>query len=100
MTVLLKSSDEWVTIPHLAQRLRVTPASVRYWLRRGYIEPPEILPATGERVYSREAVKRIQNWYTDWAAKGRTRGRNSAVRRTRAQRRNNLIAFVSALKSK
>jgi len=75
----------YYTIPKLAARLGVTPASVRDWIRRGYIEGPPTLPVTGERAYPAEAADRIVRWYAERAANGGTRGPGATERRSRAQ---------------
>lgn len=75
----------YYTIPKLAARLGVTPASVRDWIRRGYIEAPPTLPVSGERAYPAEAAERIERWYARRAANGGTRGPGATERRSRAR---------------
>lgn len=74
------------SIPRLARRLGITPASVRDWIKRGYVDPPPKLPATGEAAYSVEEVERIERWYFERAADGGTRGPGAAARRTKARK--------------
>ncbi len=72
------------TIPQLADRLGVTPPSVRAWIKKGQIEPPQEIPATGEKVFSSEAAARIEHEYMIRAANGGTRGPGTAERREQA----------------
>lgn len=58
----------YVTIPKLAQGLGVTPASVRDWIRRGYIDPAAELPATGERACPAAMAAGIERCYGARAA--------------------------------
>ncbi len=87
MTILKRKQkpDTYETIPKLAKRLYVTPASVRDWIRRGYIKPPPTHPVTGERAYLTKTVKQIERWYMERAANGGTRGHRAAERRQRAR---------------
>jgi hypothetical protein len=82
-------SDAWkyYTIPKLAQRLGVTPASVRQWISQGLIEAPPTLPVTGERAFGAAAAERIEHWYVERAAHGGTRGPGASRRRSWAQER-------------
>ncbi len=73
------------SIPRLARQLGITPASVRDWIKRGYVDPPPKLPATGEAAYSVEEVERIERWYFERAADGGTRGPGAADRRNMAR---------------
>lgn len=79
------TSEEVYTIPRLAERLGVSDQSVRNWIRSGQIEPPQEIPATGERVYPAEAAARIERDYMIRAASGGTRGPGASERRQRAQ---------------
>jgi transposase-like protein len=81
----MSDSQKYFTIPKLARRLGVTPASVREWIRRGLIEEPPALPVTGECAYPAEAAYRIEKWYLERASSGKTRGPKSAERRARAR---------------
>jgi len=78
-------SAMYFSIPRLAQRLGVTPASVRLWIKSGYVEAPPELPVTGERAYPIEAAQRIERWYQKRAASGKTRGPGARDRRERAK---------------
>ena len=71
----------WYTIPRLARRIGVTPAAIRQWIAKEYIEPPEQIPATGERVYRADAVASVERWYMRRAAAGETRGPDASRRR-------------------
>ena len=64
------SGSKLYTVPRLAQRLR----GGRDWIRRGHVEPPPELPATGEKGYDTKQVERIELWYMRRAAAGGTRG--------------------------
>ena len=75
----------YYTIPKLAERLGITPASVRDWIKRGRIEEPPELPVTGERGYSVKAADRIESWYLMQLAQGKTRGPGTATRIQRGQ---------------
>ena len=75
----------YLTIPKLAERLGVTPPSVRDWIKRGRIEEPPKLPVTGERGYSVKAADRIESWYLMRLAQGKTRGPGTATRIQRGQ---------------
>jgi len=81
----MSESQKYFTIPRLARRLGVTPASVREWIGRGQIEEPPVLPVTGERAYSAKAADRIEHWYVERASSGKTRGPKSTERRERAR---------------
>jgi hypothetical protein len=81
----MSEHTRFFTIPKLARWLGITPASVRDWIRRGLVEEPPALPVTGERAYPAEAARRIQRWYIERAARGRTRGPGASDRRERAQ---------------
>ena len=70
----------YLTIPKLAERLGITPASVRDWIKRGRIEEPPQRPVTGERGYSVKAAERIESWYLMQLAQGKTRGPGTATR--------------------
>lgn len=52
-------SEQYVTIPQLADRIGVTPASVRDWIKRGHIDPPPELQITGEHAYTAPYAERI-----------------------------------------
>ena len=91
----MPDSQKYFTIPRLARRLGVTPASVREWIARGQIEEPPVLPVTGERAYPAEAADRIERWYVTRAASGGTRGPGASLRRVRAQE-NLAVAAASA----
>jgi hypothetical protein len=78
-------SAAYITIPKLAKRLGVTPASVRAWVLRGYIEPPSELPVTGEHAYSQAEANSIEVWYMQRAANRGTRGPGAAIRREHAR---------------
>ena len=75
---------KYLTIPKLARRLGVTPASVRNWIALGYIQAPSALPVTGERVYPADTADRIERWYMERAASGGTRGPGASARREHA----------------
>ena len=77
----------YFTIPRLAARLGVTPPSVRLWIARGYIEPPSELPVTGERAYPADVADRIEGWFLERAAGGKTRGPGARQRRETAKAR-------------
>lgn len=77
----------YYTVPRLAKRLGVTPASVREWITRGYVEGPPTLPVTGERAYPAEAAGRIERWYIERASHGATRGPGASQRRELARAR-------------
>ena len=77
----------YFTIPRLAARLGVTPPSVRLWIARGYIDPPPELPVTGERAYPSDVAERIEGWFLERAAKGKTRGPGARQRRETAKAR-------------
>ncbi len=79
--------ERYFTIPKLAARLGVTPPSVRLWIARGYIDPPPELPVTGERAYPSDIAERIERWFLERAAKGKTRGPGAAQRRETARAR-------------
>jgi hypothetical protein len=81
----MSDSYKYFTIPKLARRLGVTPASVREWIERGLIEEPHTLPVTGERAYPSKAADSIERWYMERAADGLTRGPHAAERRERAR---------------
>lgn len=76
----------YLTVPKLAERIGVTAPSIREWIKRGYIEAPTVLRATGERVYSEAAAQRIEGWYYRRAARGGTRGPGAVTRRKQARR--------------
>ena len=76
---------KYLSIPKLANRLGVTSASVRDWIKRGYIEPPLALPVTGERVYPAHTADHIERWYMERAANGGTRGPGAKERRELAR---------------
>ena len=80
-----KMSAMYFSIPRLAERLGITPASVRLWIKSGYVEVPPELPVTGERAYPIEAAQRIERWYQKRAASGKTRGPGARKRRERAR---------------
>ena len=73
------------SIPRLARRLGITPASVRDWIKRGHVEAPGKVPVTGEAAYSAEEVERIECWYFERAADGGTRGPGAGDRRNMAR---------------
>ena len=79
------SAATWYTVPKLARRIGVTPAAIRQWIAKGDIEPPQRIPATGERVYRADAAARIERWYMWRAAAGGTRGPGAARRRELAR---------------
>lgn len=74
-----------LSIPKLAQRLGVTPASVRDWVSAGHINPPSTITASGENAFTLEAVDEIEFWYMERASTRSTRGPGAAERRERAQ---------------
>lgn len=78
-------NQRYFTIPRLAQRLGITPSSIRDWIQNGYVEAPPELPVTRERAYPAEAARRIEAWYADRAANGGTRGPGAKERRERAR---------------
>ena len=80
-------SDErrYYTIPQLARRLGITPASIRAWIACGLIEEPQALPVTGERAYTAGAAARIERWHMERCLRGGTRGPGAAKRRERAR---------------
>ena len=80
-----RSQARLYTIPALARRLGVSAPSVRNWIERAYIDPPDEIPVTNERVYSEEAASSIERWYMQRAANGGTRGPGAVQRRIRAQ---------------
>jgi hypothetical protein len=84
--VSMMQDPKYFTIPKLAERLGITPASIRDWIRRGRLEPPPELPATGERAYPAIQADRIERWYWMKVANGKTRGPGSEDRRARARR--------------
>ncbi len=81
----MPDSPCYYTIPRLAARLGVTAGSVREWIARGHIEAPPALPVTGDRAYPAEAAARIERWYVERAAEGRTRGPGATKRRANAR---------------
>ena len=81
-----RTNDQKIyTIPKLADRLGVTPASVRNWIMSGLIDAPPQLPVTGERAYSSDAAAQIERWYMRRAANGGTRGPGATERRQRSR---------------
>lgn len=74
-----------LSIPKLAQRLGVTPASVRGWVDIGHINPPSTITASGENAFSADAVDEIELWYMERASTHSTRGPGAAARRERAR---------------
>lgn len=80
-----QSSDEIYTIPQLADRIGVSATSVRNWYKSGRIDPPEVIPATGEKFYSGKAADQIERDYMIRAARGGTRGPGAKARRARAK---------------
>ena len=80
-------APRYYSVPRLAKRVGVTPASVRVWINRGYIEAPPKLPVTGERAYPAEHAVRIERWYLQRAANGGTRGPGARQRRQDARAR-------------
>ena len=80
----MNNNESYFTIPKVAQRLCVTPRSVRDWIQRGHVVAPLALP-TGESAYTADVVDGIERWYMKRAANGGTRGPGAKQRRERAQ---------------
>ncbi len=78
------TQPRFYSIPRLAKRLGITPASIRDWIKRGHVEPPPLLPATGERAYPEEMAERIERWYLQRLLDRKTRGPGARARRQRA----------------
>lgn len=74
-----------LSIPKLARRLGVTPASVRGWVNAGQISPPSTITASGENAFTLDAVDEIELWYAERASTRSTRGPGAAERRERAK---------------
>ncbi len=75
----------YFTLEALAERLGVHRLSVRKWIQEGLIEPPPSLPITGVAAYPAKAAARIERWFLERMASGRSRGPGARHRRERAR---------------
>lgn len=75
---------QYLTIPCLARLLEVTPPTVRYWIRAGWIKAPERLGPSGVLAYSRLDAVAIRQWYLKRSAAGLSRGIGATEKQRRA----------------
>ncbi len=75
----------YFTLEALAERLSVHRLSVRKWIQEGLIEAPPTLPVSGVAAYPARSADKIERWFLERMANGRSRGPGAGQRRERAR---------------
>lgn len=75
---------QYFSIPALARRLGVTAPAVRQWIAMNMVESPSVIPVTGEKAYTEEAVAAVEWWYMNRVVEHGTRGLGASDRREKA----------------